>query len=266
MNGTTDYVTIAYASSTTPQAVAATYSYNTYLCGHRIGAVAGPKGPAGPPGEVYEQPAEPASTSIGAIWIDTDDPLPAVSAPARVTSLPLNPLDTQECYLVADAANGILWHFRYNAGSSSPYKWEFVGGSDMYAEVAALEGAGTAFAALATPGPSLTAPVAGDYAVRIQTRVGLDSPNAAALMSYTVGATAASLVDAARGISPNIRNDQGDGGSGAGTYPGPAVASSEGRKTVAANTAFVAQYRREGNVSAAYFSNRRMWIRPVRVG
>ena len=45
-----------------------------------------------------------------------------------VTSLPSNAIDGQEVRYLADSTNGIIWNFRYRAGSSSAYKWEFIGG------------------------------------------------------------------------------------------------------------------------------------------
>jgi hypothetical protein len=45
-----------------------------------------------------------------------------------VTSLPSNAIDGQEVRYLADDTNGIVWNFRYRAGSSSTYKWEFIGG------------------------------------------------------------------------------------------------------------------------------------------
>ena len=41
------------------------------------------------------------------------------------------PQDADEVYYVADSTQGNLWHLRYNAGSSSAYKWEFVGGTPL---------------------------------------------------------------------------------------------------------------------------------------
>lgn len=43
----------------------------------------------------------------------------------------LTPADGDEAILQVDATNGIDWRFRYNAGSASAYKWEFVGGSPI---------------------------------------------------------------------------------------------------------------------------------------
>lgn len=41
------------------------------------------------------------------------------------------PQDADEVYYVADNTQGNLWHLRYNASSSSAYKWEFVGGTPL---------------------------------------------------------------------------------------------------------------------------------------
>lgn len=51
-----------------------------------------------------------------------------------VTSLPANPYDGQECYFLASATDGVIWHLRYRAASSFAYKWEFLGGSDLQIE------------------------------------------------------------------------------------------------------------------------------------
>ena len=85
--------------------------------------------------------------------------------PPAVSSLPASPVDGQECYFTADAANGVQWHLRYRAAASGPYKWEVIGGASLYAEVAAQQPVtgGGAFADPATAGPQITVPLAGDY-------------------------------------------------------------------------------------------------------
>ncbi len=48
------------------------------------------------------------------------------------TSLPTSPFDGQEAILVDSVTNpSYTWRFRYNAGSSSSFKWEFVGGAPL---------------------------------------------------------------------------------------------------------------------------------------
>ena len=118
---------------------------------------------------VYEQPGIPAAGSLGDIWIDTDEVPPQWgTAIPLVTVLPSVPFDGQEIYFqsAAMATDGIVWHLRYRAASASAYKWEFIGGSALYAA-----NDGTVNTSSATvgdgdnPGPSITAPLKGVYDV-----------------------------------------------------------------------------------------------------
>ena len=89
--------------------------------------------------------------------------------PPRVTSLPTTvqgglPIpDGYEVYFVGDATNGVIWHLRYNALSASAYKWEFIGGPQLYQE--GVGEAGFTSTSYRTNGePSITLPaVAGDW-------------------------------------------------------------------------------------------------------
>jgi len=66
----------------------------------------------------------------------TNPPAPWPMAPGTTsygTSLPASPYDGQEAVLVDSVTNpSYQWRFRYNAGSTSPYKWEYVGGIPFY--------------------------------------------------------------------------------------------------------------------------------------
>lgn len=83
--------------------------------------------------------------------------------PTPVTTLPTAPTDGQEVYYVANATDGVTWHLRYRAASASAYKWEFVGGNDLRA--LGTTWAGNIGAAIANipGGPSISAPLSGDY-------------------------------------------------------------------------------------------------------
>ncbi len=86
--------------------------------------------------------------------------------PPVLTALPATPVDGQTILFQADLELGVLWALRYRAASASPFKWEVLGGQALTAEVAAREGdAGSppAWFDLATPGPALTLPLAGEY-------------------------------------------------------------------------------------------------------
>jgi hypothetical protein len=56
--------------------------------------------------------------------------LPPQAVPGYGPTLPASPADGDEYILVDNVNNPALytWRFRYHAGSSSAYKWEFVGG------------------------------------------------------------------------------------------------------------------------------------------
>lgn len=116
--------------------------------------------------EVHVGPEAPTDSEV--LWIDTDEIAPGYGVP-RVTALPATPADGDEVYYVADAANGILWHLRYNANSASQYKWEFIGGSEKWSSVgasAATIGGGSSWSATLTDGTgvvSMTIPLAGEY-------------------------------------------------------------------------------------------------------
>jgi hypothetical protein len=59
------------------------------------------------------------------------------------TSLPASPVDGQVYTLVDSTTNPTYqWTFRYNASSTSAYKWEYIGGTPVHAYALAQEGIG----------------------------------------------------------------------------------------------------------------------------
>jgi hypothetical protein len=106
-----------------------------------------------------------------------------------VTSLPSNAIDGQEVRYLADNTNGIIWNLRYRAGSPSSYKWEFIGGSPLFASYRMGEtpDATTSSSYVDLGGPSLTAPLAGDYDVIITGNYYAGAATGAALMSANFG-------------------------------------------------------------------------------
>jgi len=108
---------------------------------------------------VQEQASPATSTPWVPLW-------PLTPALAYGTTLPSSPVDGQEAILVDSLTSPTYqWRFRYNAGSTSPYKWEFIGGAPAYHEVATGEAitAAGGWVNLATNGPLITVPRAGDY-------------------------------------------------------------------------------------------------------
>ena len=84
------------------------------------------------------------------------------------TSLPGSPIDGQEYTLVDSLTNpSYQWRFRWNAGSSSAYKWEFVGGTRARANVSGGEVTSSATHVDLTTVQSITAPRAGEYEAQI---------------------------------------------------------------------------------------------------
>lgn len=169
-----------------------------------------------------------------------------------VSALPAGPVDGQEIVFVADAARGVLWHFRYRAASASIYKWEFVGGSPLYNEIVAPETTASAtYVSLATLGPTIGVPLAGDFMVGIGAGVS-NTIVAESWMSYDIGATNA--VDADKvAYTERVAAVQ------------KAVAVSRLRpKTFAAPLSLLAKYRVGGGTGQ--WQERWMSVLPVRVG
>lgn len=114
----------------------------------------------------------------------------------RSTTFPASPVDGDIHVYPADTTNGVMWHFMYNSGSASAHKWEFIGGSPLYAEVETDEAtASTTYAALTTAGPSIALPKAGDWIVEqgCHTRSSITAQN---FMGYDIGGTGAVDADA----------------------------------------------------------------------
>jgi hypothetical protein len=145
---------------------------------------------------VYEQASDPGTgAAIGSIWVDTDD-LPTVLPIVTVTALPPSPVDGQEIFFLADPTNGAVWHLKYRAGSSSAYKWEYVGGSAIRHRIdtdeTVAEQASLAYVNPATVGPQLALPLAGDYtyAMTANIYVASETGNAAAYVGLSIAAAA----------------------------------------------------------------------------
>lgn len=178
-------------------------------------------------------------------------------APPLVTALPGSPVDGQEIYYLADPASGVIWHLRYNAASSSPYKWERIGGPGLYAAVA------TSFNITSTGfvdqgGPQIVAPLSGDYRIAGGSWIGVVATAAGqqAMMAPRVGATAPDPVSdrLASAYSPATTGGSTFGNVGAGAM----------QRTLTAGTTVACQYRTTGGTGQ--FAARWLELTPVRVG
>jgi hypothetical protein len=166
-----------------------------------------------------------------------------------VAALPGSPVDGQVVYYQSSAmaTAGVVWAFKYRAGSASTYKWEFIGGRSLRNEVATDQSTGsTTYTDLATNGPDVTTPLAGDYRLRW------------GFYGYSNGAVSLFMSPAS---SDNI--------SAVWSPTTNLVASSPmmtvDRLAVAANTLYRAKYRSSNGV-LCNFQQRWIELEPVRVG
>ena len=143
----------------TPAAGARTFSLRAYVTGGTGNVFAGAGGVG-----VYV-PAFIRITKVPSAVAGASGLVPPT---AIGTALPASPVDGQE-FILTDSltAPTYTWRLRYLAAKASN-KWVFVGGSPLYVEVTNPDGTASAtYVALATAGPSITVPVAGDYFVGI---------------------------------------------------------------------------------------------------
>lgn len=170
-----------------------------------------------------------------------------------VTSLPSSPVDGDEIILTDSLTAGTYqWHLRY-VSARATNKWLFVGGTRLEAEVATSEAtAASAYAALATAGPSITLPVAGDYFIEHGFQCdGFPTNNQTIYMSYDIGATGATDAD-----SVQATQDTSTGG----LSPGHRLKKKTGLTAVT----LTAKYRTNGVSSK--FAQRYIAATPIAIG
>lgn len=121
--------------------------------------------------------------------------------------LPENPYPDQE--IIFQFSEGVNWRLRYNANSSSPNKWESVGGSSARADATVGVDITSGTPAAWTTGPLLTLPLAGRYDVTFCAHGMVDSST-----TYEAQARATLYVDtsttnqiAAPKSTPGMPND-----------------------------------------------------------
>jgi hypothetical protein len=166
------------------------------------------------------------------------------------TSLPGSPSDGQEAILVDSTSNPTYqWRFRYNAGSSSSYKWEFVGGAPKVVTNDTDETTTSASYVDFTNNVQFTIPLAGDWLIHF-------------------GATTVSPGTFLTNVSPFIGATATDADSiiaGAGSQPRFASDSRLLRKTgLAAASVVKLQWKTGGGTPTSY--DRFLAIQPIRVG
>lgn len=188
--------------------------------------------------------------------------------PTFVTSLPTTPFDGQRIDLLLDATNRIIAPFRYNAGGGT-YKWESVGDAWMRSEGLGGVAWGTWISTASTThtdlaastGPSITVPFAGEWDVegtaiaRFGTSASVSA--LAGIYIFTTGDTSPSWTnsDGAIALAFNNSNEQGIG-----------VFARKMRTVTAAGNIVKLQYATSNASAPAFFYNRSIRCRPIRVG
>jgi hypothetical protein len=166
------------------------------------------------------------------------------------TSPPGSPVDGQWWIYPVDPTNGIIWKFRYDAGSASAFKWVFIGGTPLYSEIATSETTtSTTYANLSTIGPSITLPRAGDWIVELGLWMNVGAGQTA-WASYDIGGTGAVDADAVI-FGP---------GGGSTTINGMRRRIKTG---LAVSTTLQAKYRVDGGTGA--FKHRWIGAYPIRI-
>lgn len=200
----------------------------------------------------YTQPFEAgaaADQAIDDLWLPYGATAPVVAAlPAGV--------DGQEITYAVDPTNGVYWHFKYVAAITGSYKWAFVGGAPLVAEVDTSEAtASTSYVSLATAGPSVTAPLAGDYMLEIANNASNNTAGFGAYSTWWIAGlfapTAPGNIDDAVAVSAGANNQY-------------TVRRRRRKNGIAAGSLVQAKYAADSNT--ATFSYRSISILPIRVG
>lgn len=113
------------------------------------------------------------------------------------TTLPANPVDGQEAVLVDSITSPTYqWRFRYNVQSTSPYKWEFIGGSAWCVAPGPgiTTGSGSYIQVDGTT-PSITLSRAGDYLFTYGARPTAPDGASAGMFLFDDGVEAAGVTE-----------------------------------------------------------------------
>jgi hypothetical protein len=182
--------------------------------------------------------------------VNQNDGLKPFWTPPVVTQLPSQATVGDQVIYAADATNGVYWHLTYDGLGT--YPWKFIGGGQLFAEVITQQATTvtTGYTNLATVGPSVTIPLAGDYDYRISARV--QNPGSS-LVTYT----GLAVNNSVNGNDATLIYD-----TTVGTHEYAQML--ERRKTgLAANDVLKMMYYTSGGTS--YWTNRSLYVTPIRV-
>jgi hypothetical protein len=161
-------------------------------------------------------------------------------------------VDGDEVYFLASEPNSIIWHLRYRAAMASAYKWECVGGNGLMHDITATETtASTIYADLATVGPTIVLPLAGDFRVTYGCWSAGTVATAIQAMSLKISTAATQDVDGLSMQPPGVNY-----------MVGGQTARIRDINLVSRFNTVKCQYKT--NAGTASFQNRWMEIRPIR--
>lgn len=192
-------------------------------------------------------PVAPQATGGQGLALDPTGRIPGGVLPrSLLTSPPANPIDG-DTWTFQSGVNGENWTFRYNASSTSTYKWEFIGGPEVVVNDDGTVTTTSASYAVPTAGTgaqlTLTAVRAGDYIVGHSGYTFNSGANANLVGLRATGASDVNLFTAQGTNIPYGGEKRMNGVSAGGTIQ-PIVAVNGGTGT---------------------YAWRVLWVRPVRV-
>ncbi len=201
---------------------------------------AGPQGPSGARGPRGAEGASGAGQPV-----------------ALVSALPVSPADGETVYFQSApmATAGVVWHLRYRSTATGPYKWEFVGGSDLEATSGNTGTSATTYLT-GNIGPVIPLPLAGQYDAEFSSRM-YHATNSAPGAAYAA-------VGDGQGEFPNARIDLYQGLQGSITTLVATTVTGHVRLTRGTPGIIDLRLYSEGGDVDADFRDLR--VRPVRVG
>lgn len=128
-----------------------------------------------------EKPASIAANEVsvwdGAAWVrsstlrinNAGQVLPLITTSTLAAGPPGSPSDKDIWIATTVDSAGTRWHFQYNSGSASTFKWEFIGGPPTIARVNTDESTAStgSWLDLTTVGPKYVTARAGDYVAAV---------------------------------------------------------------------------------------------------
>lgn len=133
--------------------------------------------------------------------------------PPLVSVLPVNPVDGDEVYLIADETRGVVFHLRYLDKMPTGYRWHYVGGSAL-AQYKTSMGS-TASDTYTDPsggtGPDVTLPLAGDWELTFGARIRTSTSGTTGLVSPSIGGSTPTDNDAVQHQSQDAADERSQG-------------------------------------------------------